>query len=61
MSEMTLEHATDYINKHVCFGKQAEILLNFMENNKKAIDKHQNRSALLTIRDTLKSFITEED
>ena len=48
-----------YIDETVCFGEiQAEILLNFMEDNKKAIDKHQNRVALITIHAYLKRFLS---
>jgi len=44
--------------KTVSFGEiQAEILLNFMENNKKAINKHQNRVALMVIQNNLIEFI----
>jgi len=44
--------------KTVSFGEiQAEILLDFMENNKKAINKHQNRVALMVIQNNLVEFI----
>ena len=57
--EKKLKQTERYIDETVSFGKiQAEILLDFMENNKKAIDKHSNRVALLVIRDNLKTFIS---
>ncbi len=58
---MTSEQAMRYINTTVAFGKiQAEILLDFMDANKKAIDKHQNRVALLIIRDNLRTFLEKD-
>ncbi len=55
------EQATRYINETVAFGKiQAEILLDFMDANKKAIDKHQNRVALLIFRDNLRTFLEKD-
>ncbi len=58
---MTLEQATKHINETIAFGKiQAEILLDFIDINKKAIDKHQNRVALLIIRDNLRTFLEKD-
>ncbi len=57
--ENKLKQAERYIDETVSFGEiQAEILLDFMDNNKKALNKHMNKVALTVIRDNLKTFVS---